>query len=134
MENEKSIDQLIKEQEQTGKKFLVPSYQRGYRWQKVNVSDLLNDLCEFIHSDKTVYSLQPLVVYSSGDNTYHVVDGQQRLTTITILLGFLGITQIEIDYEPQKVTFSDSLKYVTILIFNELYAHDFHKNSLNTPN
>ena len=84
MENEKSIYQLIKEQEQTGKKFLVPSYQRGYRWQQVNVSDLLNDLCEFIHSDKTVYSLQPLVVYSSGDNTYHVVDGQQRLTTITI--------------------------------------------------
>ena len=38
------------------------------------------------------------------------------------------------DYEPQKVTFSDSLRYVTILIFNELYAHDFHKNSLNTPN
>ena len=102
MENEKSIYQLIKEQEQTGKKFLVPSYQRGYRWQQVNVSDLLNDLCEFIHSDKTVYSLQPLVVYSSDDNTYHVVDGQQRLTTITILLGFLGITQIEIDYESRK--------------------------------
>ena len=102
MENEKSIDQLIKEQEQTGKKFLVPSYQRGYRWQQVNVSDLLNDHCEFIHSDKTVYSLQPLVVYSSGDNTYHVVDGQQRLTTITILLGYLGITQIEIDYESRK--------------------------------
>ena len=102
MENEKSIYQLIKEQEQTGKKFLVPSYQRGYRWQQVNVSDLLNDLCEFIHSDKTVYSLQPLVVYSSGDNTYHVVDGQQRLTTITILLGYLGITQIEIDYESRK--------------------------------
>ena len=38
------------------------------------------------------------------------------------------------DYEPQKVTFSDSLRYVTILMFNELYAHDFHKNSLNTPN
>ena len=34
MENEKSIYQLIKEQEQTGKKFLVPSYQRGYRWQQ----------------------------------------------------------------------------------------------------
>ena len=61
MENEKSIYQLIKEQEQNGKKFLVPSYQRGYRWQQVNVSDLLNDLCEFIHSDKTVYSLQPLL-------------------------------------------------------------------------
>ena len=62
MENEKSIYELIKEQELTGREFLVPSYQRGYRWQQVNVSDLLNDLWEFIHSEKKVYSLQPLVV------------------------------------------------------------------------
>src|SRR5574344_514649 len=102
MENEKSIYQLIKEQEQTGKKFLVPSYQRGYRWQQVNVSDLLNDLWEFIHSEKKVYSLQPLVVFSANDNTYHVVDGQQRLTTISILLGYLKLTQIKISYESRK--------------------------------
>ena len=38
------------------------------------------------------------------------------------------------DCEPQKVTFSDSLRYVTILMFSELYIHDFHKNSQNTPN
>ena len=102
MENEKSIYQLIKEQEQTGKKFLVPSYQRGYRWQQVNVSDLLNDLWEFIQSEKKVYSLQPLVVFSADDNTYHVVDGQQRLTTISILLGYLKLTQIKISYESRK--------------------------------
>lgn len=102
MENEKSIYQLIKEQEMTGKEFLVPSYQRGYRWQQVNVSDLLNDLWEFIHSEKKVYSLQPLVVFSADDNTYHVVDGQQRLTTISILLGYLKLTQIKISYESRK--------------------------------
>ena len=102
MENEKSIYELIKEQELTGKEFLVPSYQRGYRWQQVNVSDLLNDLWEFIHSVKKVYSLQPLVVFSADDNTYHVVDGQQRLTTISILLGYLKLTQIKISYESRK--------------------------------
>ena len=102
MENEKSIYQLIKEQELTGREFLVPSYQRGYRWQQVNVSDLLNDLWEFIHSEKKVYSLQPLVVFSADDNTYHVVDGQQRLTTISILLGYLKLTQIKISYESRK--------------------------------
>lgn len=89
MKNERSIYDLIKEQETENKSFLVPDYQRGYRWQRVNVTDLLNDLCEFMHSDKKVYSLQPLVVYEAEDNTYHVVDGQQRLTTISILLGFL---------------------------------------------
>ncbi len=54
MKNEKSIQQLIEEQETDNKKFLVPSYQRGYRWQRVNVSDLLNDLSEFIHSEKNI--------------------------------------------------------------------------------
>lgn len=103
MKNERTIQELIKEQESDKKSFLVPSYQRGYRWQRVNVSDLLNDLYEFIHSDKEVYSLQPLVVYdSTTDNTYHVVDGQQRLTTISILLGYLGQKQIEISYESRK--------------------------------
>lgn len=102
MKNEKSIHQLIEEQEIECKTFLVPSYQRGYRWQRVNVSDLLNDLYEFIHSDKETYSLQPLVVYDSNDNIYHVVDGQQRLTTISILLGYLGLKQISICYESRK--------------------------------
>ena len=72
MKNEKSIHQLIEEQEIDCKTFLVPSYQRGYRWQRVNVSDLLNDLYEFIHSDKETYSLQPLVVYDSNDNIISV--------------------------------------------------------------
>lgn len=102
MKNERSIHQLVEEQQTSNMSFLVPCYQRGYRWQRVNVSDLLNDLCEFIHSDKDIYSLQPLVVYDSHDNTYHVVDGQQRLTTISILLGYLGIKQISICYESRK--------------------------------
>ena len=79
-EDWKSIQDLIKEH------FLVRSYQRGYRWQRVNVFDLLNDLCDFIHSEKILYSLQPLVVYESTQGVYHVVDGQQRLTTVSILI------------------------------------------------
>lgn len=103
MKNERSILELIHEQEAYHKIFFVPCYQRGYRWQRVNVSDLLNDLCEFIHSDKDTYSLQPLVVFDdTRNNTYHVVDGQQRLTTISILLRYLGQKQIDIIYESRK--------------------------------
>jgi hypothetical protein len=102
MKNDRTIHDLIIEQNNENKSFLVPSYQRGYRWQRVNVSDLLNDLNEFIHSDKETYSLQPLVVYAAKDNTYHVVDGQQRLTTISILLGYLKQEQISIIYESRK--------------------------------
>lgn len=103
MQNERTIQELLNEQNEEGKYFLVPHYQRGYRWQRANVLDLLNDIKDFIHSDKQSYSLQPLVVYhSEKDNTYHVVDGQQRLTTISILLGYLGLPQIRIEYESRK--------------------------------
>lgn len=94
---------MLNEQNEEGMCFLVPHYQRGYRWQRANVLDLLYDISDFIHSDKKSYSLQPLVVYhSEKDNTYHVVDGQQRLTTISILLGYLGEKQIDIKYESRK--------------------------------
>ena len=100
---QKTVQELLNEQNEEGMCFLVPHYQRGYRWQRANVLDLLYDISDFIHSDKKSYSLQPLVVYhSEKDNTYHVVDGQQRLTTISILLGYLGEKQIDIKYESRK--------------------------------
>lgn len=103
MQNEKTVQELLNEQNEEGMCFLVPHYQRGYRWQRANVLDLLYDISDFIHSDKKSYSLQPLVVYhSEKDNTYHVVDGQQRLTTISILLGYLSEKQIDIKYESRK--------------------------------
>ena len=83
MNDEKTIADLFDH-----KPFMVPKYQRGYRWQKVNVIDLLSDLLEFLGNDRQSYSLQPLVVKENGVY-WNVVDGQQRLTTIAILLNYL---------------------------------------------
>ncbi len=71
--------------------FNVPAYQRGYRWNKLNVTDLLDDLLEFMQDDSSgkFYCLQPLVVKKIGENRYNVIDGQQRLTTIFIILKYL---------------------------------------------
>jgi len=71
--------------------FNVPAYQRGYRWDKINVTDLLDDLLEFMQdgSSGKFYCLQPLVVKKIGANQYNVIDGQQRLTTIFIILKYL---------------------------------------------
>lgn len=71
--------------------FNVPAYQRGYRWNKLNVTDLLDDLLEFRQDDISgkFYCLQPLVVKKIGENRYNVIDGQQRLTTIFIILKYL---------------------------------------------
>lgn len=71
--------------------FIVPSYQRGYRWDERNVKDLLDDLLEFMQDPNSgkFYCLQPLVVKKIGENQYNVIDGQQRLTTIFIILRYL---------------------------------------------
>lgn len=73
--------------------FVVPKYQRGYRWTKKEVEDLLKDLFQFFldnqkSDEKAFYCLQPLVVSKSSDNL-KVVDGQQRLTTIRLILTYL---------------------------------------------
>ena len=75
--------------------FNIPEYQRGYRWEKKQVEDLLNDLKDFIDkkSDKKeFYCLQPIVVYKTDENSYDVIDGQQRLTTLYLILKALENT------------------------------------------
>jgi uncharacterized protein with ParB-like and HNH nuclease domain len=76
-------------------KFYIPSYQRGYRWNKYEVLDLLNDIAEFQPrlvgdtDEKTWYCLQPVVV-KDNNGVFEVIDGQQRLTTIYLLLHYLN--------------------------------------------
>src|SRR5690554_4722763 len=73
----------------------IPSYQRGYRWTEQQVTDLLNDVWEFINKpNKQVdewYCLQPIVVTKRNDDAkwYDIIDGQQRLTTTFLLLKHL---------------------------------------------
>ena len=82
--------------------FVVPSYQRGYRWTDIEVSELLNDIDNFNpraieqnSDDKTWYCLQPVIVKQNEDNYYEVIDGQQRLTTIYLILFYLNQDFIE---------------------------------------
>lgn len=75
-----------------GMNFYIPKYQRGYRWTKQQVIDLLNDIKEFMErklGNDEIYCLQPLVVKKKDDGSWDVIDGQQRLTTIKILLACL---------------------------------------------
>lgn len=73
-----------------GNKFYVPDYQRGYRWTELEVTKLLEDLDEYINDyngDDSFYCMQPLVVYyNKSQSAWEVIDGQQRLTTLFLLL------------------------------------------------
>jgi uncharacterized protein with ParB-like and HNH nuclease domain len=74
-----------------GMNFIIPSYQRGYRWEERQIIDLLNDILEFQKnkSEGEFYCLQPIIVQDKGNNKWEVIDGQQRLTTIFIILSYL---------------------------------------------
>lgn len=90
-----------------GLEFFIPEYQRGYRWKTRQVLDLLEDLYEFMKSKSGgSYCLQPLVVINDINNKsrWNVVDGQQRLTTLFILMHVLGLKDklYKIEYQTRK--------------------------------
>lgn len=91
--------------------FIVPAYQRGYRWTKSEVMRLLNDIDSRKDRNNTAYCLQPLVVIPRDDGKYELVDGQQRLTTLLLVFAALkkyfptiDLKKIRIDYNTRKET------------------------------
>jgi len=66
--------------------FFVAGYQRGYRWGREEVTRLLDDISE---SSGRAYFLQPVVVKRRDDGKWELVDGQQRLTTLLLILRYI---------------------------------------------
>ena len=96
----KSINDLLTDAQGQPTRFWIPAYQRGYRWTPLQVTQFLDDLWEFIQGSQeeslqAFYCLQPLVIKARDSGDFEVVDGQQRLTTIYILLTCLkGIASV----------------------------------------
>lgn len=104
-----------------GESFFIPAYQRGYRWTKRQVKELLNDIWDFRlnnqeGSKEAFYCLQPVVV-SKRNESWEVVDGQQRLTTINLIL----------EYLKGALTFLEKEKY-TIYYETRPDSYDFLQN------
>ncbi|MEI6604338.1 MAG: DUF262 domain-containing protein [Verrucomicrobiota bacterium] len=116
--------------------FFIPSYQRGYRWSEVQVTDLLNDLWEFQGQSNKMessgfYCLQPLVVKMKENGSCEVVDGQQRLTTIFLILTYLkptvevlGKSPFSLSFETRSETCETFLKDINLARSDENI--DFH--------
>jgi hypothetical protein len=84
--------------------FFVPAYQRGYRWGPLEVERLLDDISE---SGDSRYYLQPIVVKSDGAGRWELVDGQQRLTTLYLILRHIHTNVL------QQAAIGFSLEYDT---------------------
>ena len=119
--------------------FFVPDYQRGYRWKTQQVQELLEDLLTFAITEKDTdnyYCLQPLVVRNDRENgRWEVIDGQQRLTTLKIILHYLKQRIGEEDWGLLKVG-EYSITYATREKSNgfiESLGTDNDKPSENEP-
>lgn len=117
----KPIYDLLTDERGNPTQFWVPAYQRGYRWKPLQVTQLLDDIREFSQrrnpQPEEFYCLQPLVIKISEHDLFEVVDGQQRLTTLLLILRHFNERLAEkyrqklftLDYEtrPQLLAFLD---------------------------
>ena len=84
--------------------YKIPIYQRNYAWEREEIRALINDVYDSM--TKSVYYIGTLVTYKRDENIYEVIDGQQRLTTIYIILKALGIETIgnHLTYSARKIS------------------------------
>ena len=83
--------------------FTIPYQQRGYKWTEYNITNLLQDLSDYIKSGKGFYCLQPIAIVplDKSSNHFSVIDGQQRLTTIYLLHKYLFSSQADLSAETE---------------------------------
>ena len=102
-------------------KLSIPDYQRPYKWTVKNVQQLVDDLLTHFRDSK-VYRIGTIVLYKN-DGKSEIVDGQQRLTTLSLLLHKLG---------KKDILFLDETVNHSVSKFNILENYEFI-NDYNFP-
>src|SRR5574343_400653 len=82
----KNMGKLLGEMQ--GKKFIIPDFQRPYKWDREKCETLWNDVVNFFESESSSseYFLGTIVTADNDDKNPLVIDGQQRITTFFLLL------------------------------------------------
>lgn len=116
---------------------VIPDYQRIYCWEEKNVYQLWKDIVE-LNADKP-YHLGAVILHHKGKE-YHVVDGQQRLVTLTLVLqlldleaGEIGSAKCPLPLLDQKFESSEACNYIAYnkyLINNYIAKYRRDKNTL----
>ncbi len=83
-----SIEELFSSED-----YVIPIYQRNYEWREPQITQLIQDIVDYIIKNKDIkYYIGSLISYkrkSESGVIYEIIDGQQRLTTLTILLNVI---------------------------------------------
>ncbi len=96
-------------------KYVIPRYQRAYAWEREQIEQLIDDILDFEQNNYYIGSL--IIAKVEGlENTYEVVDGQQRLTTLYLLLQYLCPNEIVINNDDPSLSFDcrDNSKYTLL--------------------
>jgi hypothetical protein len=101
---------VIKLSELSIEKLTIPVYQRPYKWKEKNVIQLLEDIFEYVILKNKDYRIGNIILHNEN-SINNVVDGQQRLTTISILLKILD-------------------ESYNGLLLNEKFKHNISKNNI----
>ncbi len=91
----------------------IPEFQRPYEWKQKNVLQLLNDVNSSLEEGKDSYRIGSIILYYDEDNKrFEIVDGQQRLTTILLILKALNYPKNIPIFEKLKYDHSESFKNI----------------------
>lgn len=89
VKNQEPVELSVKSLFQDGQ-YIIPIYQRNYVWGKAEIEQLLQDLMDAAHqSEQKDYYLGSLVVHQRQDGQFEIIDGQQRHTTLSVLMAVL---------------------------------------------
>jgi uncharacterized protein with ParB-like and HNH nuclease domain len=83
-----SIKKLLSEE---GVDYIIPMYQRNFAWEEAEIAQLIQDVIDYIPENRNYY-IGTLVVFERSNakaTVYETIDGQQRLTTLSLLASYL---------------------------------------------
>ena len=108
---EVSIEELFSGSEKSV--YEIPIYQRNYAWENDEIQALVQDVYDAYKKDPgKPYYIGTLVSYHKGDSVYEIIDGQQRLTTIRLLLDAMEVPYTnKLTYRARKKS-DDTLKSI----------------------
>lgn len=129
---EQSIEEIYNGNQVT---YEVPIYQRNYAWEDDEISALIQDVYDAFLQRKNTYFIGTLVSYHKGDQVYEVIDGQQRLTTINLVLSALDINRKnKLTYRARKKS-NETIKNIPLFENEEkdngiISGYGFAKNAI----
>lgn len=85
-----------------GKTYRVPAYQRDYSWTEEQWEDLWNDVKDLLDQPSARHYMGAVVVQATGDRSFLIIDGQQRMATLSIL-ALAVIQRLQSTIEPDGV-------------------------------